>query len=55
MESNSFSISYIGNVNNKDKLLISQSKNLIIDVSILDLKNIYKNSIYKKISLVCRE
>jgi phosphoribosylformylglycinamidine synthase len=49
-ESNVFSISNIGNVNNQKKLLVSQANNLIIDVSILDLKDIYKDTIYKKIT-----
>jgi len=48
-EPNVFSISHIGNVNNENKLLVSQYDNLIIDVSIIDLKDIYKNTIYKKI------
>ena len=47
---NSFSISYLGIVNNQNKLSIHQSNNLIIDVNIGDLKDIYKNAIYKKIS-----
>ena len=48
--SNSFSISHLGTVNNKNKLSIYQSDNLIIDVNILDLKARYKDTIYKKIS-----
>ena len=49
-ESNRFSISHLGTVNNQKKLLIHQSNNLIIDVNIQDLEDTYKNSIYKKIS-----
>ncbi len=49
-ESNLFSISHLGIVNDQKKLLVSQSNNIIIDVNILDLKNIYKDSIYKKIT-----
>ena len=49
-ESNLFSISHLGIVNNQKKLSVSQSNNAIIDVNILDLKNIYKDSIYKKIT-----
>ena len=49
-KSNSFSISQLGTVNNQNKLSIYQSNNLIINVNILDLKDTYKNSIYKKIS-----
>ena len=49
-ESNLFSISHLGIVNNQKKLSVSQSNNTIIDVNILDLKNIYKDSIYKKIT-----
>ena len=48
--SNLFSISHLGIVDNQKKLLVSQSNNTIIDVNILDLKNIYKDSIYKKIT-----
>ena len=49
-ESNVFSISHLGTVNNQNKLLVYQSNNLIIDVNILDLKDTYKNTIYKKIT-----
>ena len=49
-ESNLFSISHLGIVNNQKKLSVSQSNNTIIDVNILDLKKIYKDSIYKKIT-----
>ncbi len=49
-KSNLFSISHLGIVDNQKKLLVSQSNNTIIDVNILDLKNIYKDSIYKKIT-----
>ena len=49
-KTNSFSISHLGNVNNENKLSIYQSNNLIIDVNLLDLKDTYKNAIYKKIS-----
>ena len=49
-ESNRFSISHLGTVIQEKKLLIYQSNNLIIDLNIKDLKNIYKNAIYKKIS-----
>ena len=48
--SNLFSISHLGNVNNQKKLLFSQSNNSIIDVNIKDLKDIYKDTIYKKIT-----
>ena len=48
--SNLFSISHLGNVNNQKKLLVSQSNNTIIDVNILDLKDIYKDAIHKKIT-----
>ena len=47
---NCFSISYLGTVNNQNKLSIYQSNNLIIDVDVTDLKNTYKNAIYNKIS-----
>ena len=46
----SFALSHLGTVNNQNKLTIYQSNNLLIDVDILDLKNIYKNTIYKKIT-----
>ncbi len=49
-ESNLFSISHLGTVNNQNNLSILQSNNSIIDLNITDLKNIYKNTIYKKIS-----
>ncbi|WP_269611810.1 phosphoribosylformylglycinamidine synthase subunit PurL [Prochlorococcus marinus] len=49
-ESNVFSICHLGTVNNKQKLLVHQSNNLIIDVNILDIKDRYKNTIYKKIT-----
>ena len=49
-ESNLFSISHLGNVNNQKKLLVSQSNNTIIDVNILDLKDTYKDAIHKKIT-----
>ena len=49
-ESNLFSICQLGNVNNQEKLLMYQSNNLIIDLNILDLKDTYKHSIYKKIT-----
>jgi phosphoribosylformylglycinamidine synthase len=49
-ESNLFSISHLGTVNNQKKLSVYQSNNLIIDVNILELKDIYKNTIYKKIT-----
>ena len=48
-ESNVFSICHLGIVNNQKKLSVYQSNNLIIDVNILDLKDTYKNTIYKKI------
>ena len=48
--SNKFSISHLGTTNNQDKLSIYQANNLIIDVNIPDLRDTYKNSIYKKIS-----
>jgi len=49
-ESNVFSICHLGTVNNNQKLLVHQSNNLIIDVNILEIKDRYKNSIYKKIT-----
>ncbi|AIQ96096.1 phosphoribosylformylglycinamidine synthase subunit PurL [Prochlorococcus sp. MIT 0801] len=49
-ESNLFSISHLGNVNNQKRLLVSQSNHTIIDVNISDLKDIYKDTIYKKIT-----
>jgi len=49
-ESINFSLSHLGTVNNDNRLLVYQSNNLIIDFDILDLKDIYKNTIYKKIS-----
>ncbi len=49
-ESNAFSICQLGTVNDQKKLSIYQSNNLIIDVNILDLKDTYKNTIYKKIT-----
>ncbi len=49
-ESNVFSISHLGNVNNQKKLSVYQSNNLIIDLNILDLIDTYKNAIYKKIT-----
>jgi phosphoribosylformylglycinamidine synthase II len=49
-ESNAFSISHLGTVINQNKLLVYQSNNLIIDVSIEDIKDKYKSSIYKKIT-----
>ncbi|MBW3042982.1 phosphoribosylformylglycinamidine synthase subunit PurL [Prochlorococcus marinus] len=49
-ESNIFSLSYIGNVNNQKKLSIYQSKNLIVDINIQDLQDKYKNTIQKKVS-----
>ncbi len=49
-DSKGFSISHLGNVNNQKKLFVYQSNNLIIDLDILSLKDIYKNTIYKKIS-----
>ena len=48
--SNKFSISHLGTTNNQDNLSIYQANNLIIDVNIPDLRDTYKNSIYKKIS-----
>ncbi len=49
-EVNSFSITHLGTVNDKNKLLIYQQNNLIIDVNVSDLKDQYKNTIYRKIS-----
>jgi len=49
-KTNSFSMSYLGTVNIENKLSIYQSNNLIIDVNLPDLKDTYKNAIYKKIS-----
>ncbi len=49
-ESNTFSISHLGTVSKQKKLSIYQFDNIIIDVNILDLKEIYKNSIHKKIT-----
>ena len=49
-KANSFSISYLGIVNNKNKLLVSQLNNSIIDLNITDLKDKYKHTIYQKIS-----
>ncbi|WP_413678852.1 phosphoribosylformylglycinamidine synthase subunit PurL [Prochlorococcus sp. MIT 0916] len=48
-DSVSFSLSHLGTVNNKNKLLIYQSNNLIIDLNIFDLKDKYKNTIFQKI------
>ena len=45
-----FSLSHLGTVNNKEKLCIYKANDLIIDLNIPDIKNTYKNSIYKKIS-----
>ncbi len=49
-ETNVFSISNLGTVNNQKKLLVYQSNNLILDVDISDLKETYKDTIYKKIT-----
>ncbi len=49
-EDNLFSISHLGTVNNQDKLSLYQSNNKIFDVNIIDLKDVYRNTIYKKIS-----
>lgn len=49
-ESNVFSISHLGTVSNQKKLLVYQTNNLIIDVNILDLNNIYNDTIHKKIT-----
>ncbi len=49
-ESINFSISNLGTVNNKNKLSIYQSNNLILDADIKDLKETYKNGILKKIT-----
>ncbi len=48
--SNCFSISHLGTVNNNKNLSVYQSDNLILDINIIDLKEKYKNTIYKKIS-----
>ena len=45
-----FSISHLGNVNKQNKLLVHQSNNLVIDTDLINLKKLYKNSIYKKIT-----
>ncbi len=49
-ESISFSLSHLGNVNNRNKLSVYHSNNLLIDVNISDLIHVYKNTIFKKIS-----
>ena len=49
-QSNVFAISHLGNVNNQTKLLVYQSNNLLIDLNITELKDIYKDCIYKKIT-----
>ena len=49
-QSNTFALSHLGQVNNQNNLSIYQSDNLILDVNILNLKDTYKNAIYKKIS-----
>ena len=49
-QTNIFSLSHLGTVNNQEKLSIYQSNNLIIDLNIFDLKDTYKNTIYNKIS-----
>jgi len=49
-ESNIFSISYLGISTNQKKLSVYQSNNLLIDLSLSDLKDRYKDSIYKKIT-----
>ncbi len=49
-ESNVFSISQLGTVNDQEKLLVYQSNNIIIDVNLQDLKDTYKDTIYKKIT-----
>ena len=49
-ESKMFSISNLGIVNNEKKLLVYQSNNSIIDVNIIDLKDTYKDTIYKKLN-----
>ncbi len=49
-QSNNFSISHLGIVNDTNKLSIYQSNNLLIDVNILELEDTYKNAIYKQIS-----
>ena len=49
-QSNNFSISHLGIVNDKSKLSIYQSNNLLIDVNILEIEEIYKNAIYNQIS-----
>jgi len=49
-QSRGFSISHLGAVNNENKLFIYQSNNLLVDLNILDLKKLYKNAIYKKVS-----
>ncbi len=48
--SNCFAISHLGTVNNNKNLSVYQSDNLILDINIIDLKEKYKNTIYKKIS-----
>ena len=49
-QSNIFSICHLGNVTDDNKLLLYQSKNLILDIDIIDLKERYKNTISKKIT-----
>ena len=48
--SHGFAISHLGSVNNNKNLSVYQSDNMIIDINIMDLKEKYKNTIYKKIS-----
>ncbi len=50
-ESTSFSLSYLGTVNDQNKLFIYQSNNLLLDSNITSLKETYKNTIYKKVSI----
>ena len=49
-ESNLFSISHLGYVNDQRKLSVYQSNNLIIDIDLNNLIKSYKDSIYKKIN-----
>ncbi len=50
-ETNLFSITHLGQVNNK-QLEIYQDKKLIININILELRNAYNNAIYNKISKI---
>ena len=49
-ESNLFSISHLGKVNEQKKLLVYQTNNLIIDIDLMNLKKSYKDTIHKKVN-----